>query len=161
VGDLLKGVAAVIFSILFFRLIAGEGNFDEMTVGYISGFFAIIGHIFPVYYRFKGGKGVLVSCSILLVIDPVSFCVMIPFFALILLITRYVSVASITAAAFYPAATFLLHYFRNGFPLENCLIHTALTLCTGIVLILMHKENIRRLRAGTEHKFSRKNQHKA
>jgi len=152
-GDLGKGVVAALLCIFLFRLTAGDGNFDEKTVGYTSCFFAVIGHIFPIYYGFKGGKGILVSCSVLLVIDPLSFCVMIPFFITVLIITKYVSVASVTSAALYPSATFALHYFALNIPLKDSLIHAALTLCTGAVLILKHKENIKRLKAGTEPKF--------
>lgn len=155
-GDLGKGVVSVLLSILVFRVMIGKGNFDEQTVGYISGIFAILGHIFPIYYGFRGGKGVLVSCSILLVIDPLTFVIIIPFFAAVLLISKYVSVASITAAAFYPVLTFLLHYFAEHEQFSNCVIHTALVAVTSILLIYMHRANIKRLRNGTENKFIKK-----
>ena len=73
IGDLGKGIVSVLLSILAFGLIVGEGGFDRQTVGYMSGIFAILGHIFPVYYGFRGGKGVLVSCSILLVIADICY----------------------------------------------------------------------------------------
>lgn len=155
-GDLAKGVVSVIISIMVFRFLAGEGNFNEQTVGYISGIFAILGHIFPVYYGFRGGKGVLVSSSILLVIDPLTFGIIIPFFAVVLCISKYVSVASIAAAAFYPLLTFLLHYFVEDEPLNVCLTHTALVAVTGVLLIYMHRANIQRLKNGTENKFFKK-----
>lgn len=155
-GDLAKGVVSVLISILVFRLFIGEGNFNEQTVGYISGIFAILGHIFPVYYGFRGGKGVLVSSSILLVIDPLTFGIIIPFFAVVLCISKYVSVASISAAAFYPVLTFLLHYFVEDEPLNVCLTHTALVAVTGVLLIYMHRANIQRLKNGTENKFFKK-----
>jgi glycerol-3-phosphate acyltransferase PlsY len=153
IGDLLKGVVAVLLSLLIFEHLYRE-PFDPMTVGYTAGIFAIIGHIFPVYYHFKGGKGVLVSSSILLIIDPLTFVIIIPFFILMIFITRYVSVASISAAVFYPILTFLLHYFAEGIPLYESLIHTGLTAVTGVLLIYMHKENIKRLKSHTENKFT-------
>ena len=72
IGDLAKGVVAVLISLQIAKLLMGadfesvHALVDKRTIGYISGLFSIIGHIFPLYYGFKGGKGVLVSCSILL-----------------------------------------------------------------------------------------------
>lgn len=160
IGDLAKGVVSVLLSILVFRVMIGEGSFDKQTVGYISGIFAILGHIFPIYYGFRGGKGVLVSCSILLVIDWQTFVIIIPFFAAVLLISKYVSVASIASAVFYPVLTFLLHYFVQQEPLNNCIVHTALVAVTSILLIYMHRTNIQRLRNGTENKFIKKKESK-
>ncbi len=156
IGDLAKGIIAVLISRLVFTLIVGADNFDLQTIGYISGIAAIIGHIFPIYYGFKGGKGVLVSSSILIVIDPLTFAIIIPFFLIITLITRYVSVGSISAAVFYPILTFVLHYFVEDIPLNLCIVHTCLVAVTGILLIYMHRENIKRLRNGTENKFGKK-----
>ena len=156
IGDLGKGIVSVLLSILVFRIFIGEGSFNRQTVGYISGIFAILGHIFPIYYGFRGGKGVLVASSILLVIDWQTFVIIIPFFAVVLLISKYVSVASISAAVFYPVLTFLLHYFVQHEPLNTCIVHTALVAVTGILLIYMHRTNIQRLRNGTENKFFKK-----
>ncbi|MDR0987302.1 MAG: glycerol-3-phosphate acyltransferase [Ruminococcus sp.] len=152
-GDLLKGVAAVLISIYVIAEIIPV-PLDNMSIGYISGIFAIIGHIFPVYYRFKGGRGVLVSASILLVIDPLTFAIIIPFFILMIAITRYVSVASISAAVLYPFLTFVLHYFVEGVTLSHSLIHVGLTCLTSALLIYMHKDNIKRLKSHTENKFT-------
>lgn len=153
IGDLGKGIVSVLLSILVFRLLVGSGSFDKQTVGYISGIAAIAGHIFPIYYGFRGGKGILVSSSILIVIDPLTFAIIIPFFAVVLLISKYVSVASISAALFYPVLTFLLHYFAESEPLSTCIVHTVLVAVTSALLIYMHRSNIQRLRNGTENKF--------
>ena len=155
-GDLGKGIVSVLLSILIFRIFVGADGFDVKTVGYISGIAAILGHIFPIYYGFRGGKGILVSCSILIVIDWQTFVIIIPFFAIVLIISKYVSVASISSAVFYPILTFLLHYFVEGIELRLCLIHTALVAVTSILLIYMHRANIQRLRNGTENKFFKK-----
>lgn len=158
-GDLAKGVIAVLLSQLVCRLLMGEDYssthfIDSQAVGYIAGFFAIIGHIFPVYYGFKGGKGVLVASSVLIVIDPVTFAIVIPFFILVIVITKYVSVGSISAAVAYPVITFCVNFFLRGDTMEKSLLYTSLTVGTGILLIYMHRSNIARLKAGTENKFS-------
>ncbi|MCM1524918.1 MAG: glycerol-3-phosphate 1-O-acyltransferase PlsY [Ruminococcus sp.] len=161
IGDLAKGVIAAFLSIAAAKLILGENYedvyfIDRRAIGYISGFFSILGHIFPVYYGFKGGKGVLVSCSILLVIDPVTFCIVIPFFAVVVILSKYVSLGSILAAAVYPAITFFVHRYAYGIPLGRSLLHTGLVLLTSALLIYMHRSNIERLRNGTENKFGSK-----
>ncbi|MGN1411310.1 MAG: glycerol-3-phosphate 1-O-acyltransferase PlsY [Oscillospiraceae bacterium] len=169
VGDLTKGIIAVIISRLIFNFL-GTGLSDLMNflgiswqpladghntifVGYISGFFAILGHIFPIYYGFKGGKGVLVASSILLVIDPMTFAIVIPFFILVLAITRYVSVASISSAIVYPVITLVSQTLRDSFTLQEAILHTILVIGTSIILIYMHRTNIQRLKNGTENKF--------
>ncbi|MEG0615534.1 MAG: glycerol-3-phosphate 1-O-acyltransferase PlsY [Oscillospiraceae bacterium] len=160
-GDLGKGIVSVLLSRWIFTLLevglpaAANSNvaYETIFVGYIAGFFAIIGHIFPIYYGFKGGKGVLVSCSILLVIDPITFCIVIPFFALIVILTRYVSVASISAAIAYPIITFVSQTLR-GMP--YVWLNTILVIGTSALLIYMHKPNIIRLKNGTENKFGTK-----
>lgn len=156
IGDLSKGVIAVIISRMIFSFLGvGFGDdLDTRFVGYVSGFFAIIGHIFPIYYGFKGGKGVLVSASILLVVDPVTFCIVIPFFALVLFITRYVSVSSISAAIAYPIITYISQNMRSSFTHEQAVLHTILSAGTAVLLIYMHRTNIQRLIAGNENKFS-------
>ncbi len=164
-GDLLKGVIAVILSLTAFKIFMGVDVFEAVpenlawfldikSVGYVSGFFAILGHIFPIYYGFRGGKGVLVSSSILLVVDPLTFVIIIPFFAIMVALTKYVSVSSISAAAFYPFLTFILHYFVEKLPLSNSLTHTVLVALSSVILIYMHRENIKRLKSHTENKIS-------
>ncbi len=156
IGDLLKGVIAVIISRGIFNLLGVGYGAEHSTifVGYIAGFCAIIGHILPIYYGFKGGKGVLVSASILLVIDPLTFCIVIPFFALMLAITKYVSLSSILSAIAYPVITFLTQYFIRGWSMDMVILHTVLVIGTSILLIYMHRSNIERLKNGTENKFS-------
>ncbi len=155
-GDLLKGVVAVFICKFVCTLLdAGIGaDSDIRYIGYIAGLFAVIGHIFPVYYGFKGGKGVLVGVSVFLVIDPAVFGILILIFAVMLIITHYVSVSSITASALCPFVTFFMRYFAEKVPMNITLLHTALTLPICLLVIYMHRSNIERLKNGTENKFS-------
>ena len=83
IGDLSKGVVAVLLSRWICSLMnAGINGGDTHYIGYVAGFFAIIGHIFPIYYGFKGGKGVLVGVSIFIVTDPPTFGILILIFIL-------------------------------------------------------------------------------
>ena len=153
IGDLAKGIVAVLLSQLLVRLLCPDGAVDSQLVGYIAGFFAILGHIFPLYYGFKGGKGVLVASSVLIIIDPRTFCIIIPFFLVVTLATRYVSVGSISAAVFYPILTFCVNYLWDKKPLDHCLWYTVITALCGVILIYMHRANIERLKNGTENRL--------
>lgn len=155
-GDLLKGVVAVfICKALCSAFAVGLGpGCDVHFIGYVAGFFAVIGHIFPVYYGFKGGKGVLVGVSVFLVIDPIVFCILILIFAVMLSITRYVSVSSITAASLCPVITFLMQYFAENNSMNLSLTYTVMTIPICSLVIFMHRSNIARLRNGTENRFS-------
>lgn len=147
--DLAKGFVAVTLSRVAASVIFDLS--DTMVIAYIAGTFTMIGHIFPVYYGFKGGKGVLVAATTLLAIDPLTFCIVIPFFAMILYITRYVSVSSILAAIAYPVSTFITQSLR-GF--SGRYIDTAFSAVIGLIIIYMHRSNIQRLKNGTENRFS-------
>ena len=146
--DLLKGVIAVLIG----RIIAHFFGVDNtLIVGYCAGISAFLGHIFPLYYGFKGGKGVLMAATTLLALDPLTFAIVIPFFALLLYITRYVSVSSIIAAIAYPIITYITQSMRD---FDAPLIDAGFALLMSIIMIYMHKANIQRLKNGTENKFS-------
>jgi glycerol-3-phosphate acyltransferase PlsY len=155
IGDLGKGVVAVILSRLVCRWLEAGLTPDSDThyIGYIAGFFAIIGHVFPIYYGFKGGKGVLVGVSIFIVVNPVVFCILIGIFAIVLAISKYVSLGSIIAAGASPFVTFLITYLF-GASLQRSLLYGVLALPMAGMVIWMHRSNIQRLKDGCENKFS-------
>ncbi|CDA71717.1 glycerol-3-phosphate acyltransferase [Ruminococcus sp. CAG:579] len=152
--DLFKGVAAVVAA----RLIVGnllDITFfnDKIFIGYVAGLFTMIGHIFPIYYGFHGGKGVLLAATTLIAMDPLTCVLSVGVFAIVLAITKYVSVGSISAAVMYPVFTIITQSVRHmDGRLENFLI----TLCIGALIVYMHKPNIKRLIAGNENKFGQK-----
>ena len=152
IADLLKGSLTII---LIRAVVSAFGyEFDAMTVGYVAGLMIMLGHIFPVYYGFKGGKGVLVAAAVLTAVDIRTFAIVIPIFIITLAITKYVSASSITAAASYPVVTFLMQKFAEGLDTGTVLVHTALVVVTAALIIYMHRANIERLKNGTENKFS-------
>lgn len=156
IGDLAKGVVAVLLSGVIARALTG-GTADTYMIGAIAGIFAIIGHVFPLYYGFKGGKGVLVGVSIFLVLDWRVFCILIGIFAVILLVTKYVSLASMIGAACCPVLTFAMQYFVDRtYTVPQIVIHFVELLIMAAMVIYMHHENIQRLRTGTERKFGEK-----
>ena len=148
-GDVLKQVVSVFLGII----VAGQ------TGAYIAGLFCMLGHIFPVYYGFKGGKGVLTAATMILIIDPLIFLVLIVVFAVVLLFTQYVSLASIIAAITYPAAVYYAAKIRTG---NSPDIYSLLfALFVGIIVIFMHRSNIFRIFNNEENKFSFKSKPQA
>lgn len=157
IGDLGKGVVAVLLS----RDLIAQGimgsEYDVYFIGYVAGMTAILGHVFPLYYGFKGGKGVLVGVSVFLVLDWRVFCILIGIFALILICSKYVSLSSIIATACAPFVTVISQYVRwDGYDLWRLALHFGLTAVMAATIIWMHRSNIERLRNGTENKFGRK-----
>ena len=157
VGDLAKGIVAVLLSKGICELL-GTGltaQNDVHFIGYIAGIFAILGHVFPIYYHFKGGKGVLVGVSVFLGIDWKVFLCLIVIFAVVLAISKYVSLGSIIAAACCPVVTFLFQFWQRGdLPRGYLWLNTGLAALMGAWVIYMHRTNIQRLKAGNENKFS-------
>ena len=157
VGDLAKGIVAVLLSKGICELL-GTGltaQNDVHFIGYIAGIFAILGHVFPIYYHFKGGKGVLVGVSVFLGIDWKVFLCLIVIFAVVLAISKYVSLGSIIAAACCPVVTFLFQFWQRGdLPMWYLWLNTGLAALMGAWVIYMRRTNIQRLKAGNENKFS-------
>jgi glycerol-3-phosphate dehydrogenase (NAD(P)+) len=157
IGDLGKGIVAVLLSKGIFHLlqVGFTDAQDLQLVGYIAGIFAILGHVFPLYYGFKGGKGVLVGVSVFLVIDWRVFCILIGVFAIVLILSKYVSLSSMIAAGCCPIVTFLMQHFRaESLPLWYQLVNTAMAALMGGWVIFMHRSNMERLKNGTENRFS-------
>jgi len=139
VWDVSKGVLAVL---LGSRLIP-----EEYYGGLIVGFFVILGHVFPIFFGFRGGKGVITSCAVLFALDWQTAAIALGLFMVIVVITRYVSLGSVCAMLTLPALGAL---FNRGVPL--IMMYAAL----AVLVILLHRANIKRLFAGTENKFGKK-----
>ncbi|SEA70889.1 acyl-phosphate glycerol-3-phosphate acyltransferase [Desulfuromusa kysingii] len=135
-GDCLKGVVPL--------LIAQHGfHLSEQGIALVA-LAAFIGHCYPVYLGFKGGKGVATALGIFLVLSPLSVLCVLLIFILALSIWRYISLASLSAAAAIPLPVL---FFERSYPL----FVTALIIVA--IVIWRHRANIERLRNGTESKF--------
>lgn len=157
IGDLAKGIIAVFLSrgICHWMDVGLTAQQDVHFIGYIAGIFAILGHVFPLYYHFRGGKGVLVGVSVFLGIDPKVFGCLILIFIVILAISKYVSLGSIIAAVCCPIITFLFQMIQRGdMPMWYVWLNTVLAAVMGAMVIWMHRTNIQRLKNGTENRFS-------
>ncbi|HEV2914503.1 MAG TPA: glycerol-3-phosphate 1-O-acyltransferase PlsY [Pyrinomonadaceae bacterium] len=112
---------------------------------------AIIGHCFPVWLAFRGGKGVATGVGVFLALSPLAVACALVVFIFVVWMTRYVSLASITATALFPLSVWLLSRYAK-LPGASAPVMTA-AIVGGLIIILMHRDNIRRLIAGTESKF--------
>jgi len=137
IGDILKGILACLIGLMVF------GRTGEI----IAGSLAIIGHNWPLYFGFRGGKGVLTSFSVLLVIDYKIALLVLLAFIIVTLATRYVSLSSISAAVALPILAIILK--RD----LGLIVFYALL---GLLVIIRHRSNIERLLKGTEPKIGKK-----
>lgn len=154
--DLAKGVIAVVVCRLVVHRVFDVVLFGDVKfIGYVAGIFVMLGHIFPVFYGFHGGKGVLIAATTLIAIDPLTCLFSVTVFAILLAATKYVSVGSICAAVSYPLFTFINQQFLDS-NADAVLPNTLVAACIGALIIYMHKPNIKRLLNGTENKFGKK-----
>ena len=158
VGDMLKAALAVILGYLLVNNQAVAYNeagrfigvFGDKPGAAVAGLFVVVGHMFPCFFRFRGGKGVATTGMVILLLNPIVFLILFGIFAIIVLCTKYVSLASISAALMYPLVLNNLMKIRYGH--GDLRIVFALAVC--VLIIFLHRENIKRLIDGKENKFS-------
>ena len=154
-GDMLKAVIAVglgYFIVGTNVLLTDEATgqvlrYKDQFGAAIAGLFVMLGHMFPIFFKFKGGKGVATSAMVILMMSPITclFCFLI--FIIIVVGTKYVSLGSIMGLIFYPI---LLTAFSGGQNPTACLMAVLMALA----VVFMHRDNIKRLRDGNERKIS-------
>ena len=156
--DALKGAAAVaiakvILGLPFCGLAAHIAQVENANWWVAAAAIAVIlGHIFPVWLRFRGGKGVATGVGVFLVLAPIAVAVAGVIFVLVVWRTRYVSLGSIVAAAAIPLIMLLQYVFVR--PLDSLVSAMTAGFIGAILIVFAHRENIGRLRKGTENKFS-------
>lgn len=136
-GDMLKGVVAVWLGLL----IGGEG------LAAACGVIAILGHCFSVFLGFKGGKGVATSAGIILYLMPKVVVILLITFVIVVALSKYVSLGSLTIALLFPVLAISYNY-NNAYILMSIIM--------AIIVVFQHRENISRLRDGTENKLGQK-----
>ena len=139
--DVAKGAGAVLLAALF-----SQGSTLWMMV---AGLCALVGHCFPVWLKFRGGKGVATAAGVFIVMNPMAFLGAIAVFLLVVAVTRYVSLGSICAAMAMP----VLVYFLPAAHVPLCIVFVG-ALAAAILIIYKHSANIQRLVRGEEPKFS-------
>jgi len=157
IGDILKGVLSILIIHFIFKFLLGIDTYSVAEnytwVNYFAGIFGVIGHVFPLYYGFKGGKGILVTFASMLAIYWIAGVVPFIIFVIVVALTRYVSLGSIIASACYPFCVLIFSLMRN----DPCSwINFGLAAVIGAMLIFMHRANIKRLMDHTEKKLGQK-----
>lgn len=151
-GDMLKGVAAVVLCRWAGMLLTGGVEVNGIYAGYLAAIGAVCGHLWPVWFGFKGGKGVAVAAGAILASEPVVLLALAVVFFSIAFASRIVSLASVTVAVLYPIFTGLYSWYTG----RNILFTTLCALVMGVLVIWMHRANIQRLLNGTEYRFGEK-----
>lgn len=136
-GDVLKAVIAILIAKLIFQ---------QSNAIYIAGLGAVIGHNFPLYFRFKGGKGIIVSTVAIIFADPLLGLITMITAILIMAISRYVSLGSVLGAVLFVVLSLT---FRN-----NDAEFIVFAIMLAVLAIYMHRSNIARLLSGTENKLN-------
>lgn len=155
VGDVGKGVLAVVLGRLIFAALLPGGPLDPVCGAYLAGIFVIIGHTKPLFFGFKGGKGVLAGAGAVLATEPLTVAALLVVFLIEFAITRIVSLGSIIVAALYPIVTVALLAWRGAAAGTLAFVGVCTVIMAGMV-IYMHRENIQRLKNGTEYRFGQK-----
>ena len=157
VGDMLKTAIAigVTGTLLGFYYVSGISWGDGYC--YVAGVFAVLGHIFPVYYNFKGGKGVLATATIALILSPIPFAILLLVFVGLVARTKYVSLGSVVSVVFYPV---VIHAYFAVFNLPIAGLISASAIALAMLIVWCHRGNLQRISDRTERKISFKKKDK-
>lgn len=148
-----KGFVAVTATLVFFARAAVHDPAWAVALGAYAGLWAVLGHVFPVWLKFKGGKGVATAAGAFALLIPRALLVALAVFLLATLVARYVSLGSLLAGVTLPIATHFLPPRSAGESLGSPQL-TLVVALASLLIILKHHQNIRRLLAGTEHRFT-------
>jgi glycerol-3-phosphate acyltransferase PlsY len=138
VGDVLKGVIPVLLALVWLR--------EDLWIAAVA-LLTFLGHLYPIFLKFRGGKGVATALGIFIVIAPLAVACSAGVFVLVAVIWRYVSLASLVASGLMPLFLGLTGYSS---------VYVFLGLIVGCLIFYRHKDNIKRLREGVEKKFSKR-----
>ena len=145
VCDVLKGVVAVLIAALVGNI---WRELDGALLVQLAGIFVIIGHTFPIFFKFKGGKGVATSLGVLLITNWQIGLICLVFALVLMALTRMVSVGSIGAAILYPVLTLFIS--QNYIVPGNYVISSIII---AVLVVFNHRSNVKRLLSGTENRI--------
>jgi glycerol-3-phosphate acyltransferase PlsY len=148
--DISKGLIA---TLLISRIVIDQSLFNHTSLMIIAGLVVILGHIFPIFAFFKGGKGVATGLGVLISLTPLELVLALLLFLIIVAITRYVSLGSLSSALVILLALIFEKYYLHR-PVADELLIAVLVL--NIFIFYTHRSNIKRLLNGTENKFGKK-----
>ena len=148
IGDALKGVVAILFAILV-GAIAKDS--DKSLLVQIAGILVVIGHTFPIFFGFKGGKGVATSLGVVLTTNWKIGLICLVFALVLMALTRIVSMGSVGAAILFPV---LVLFMNTNFTVTEGSSYLVYSIILAVIVIFNHRSNIKRILNGTENKLS-------
>lgn len=151
VCDALKAIVAILIAVALAKYVPFD-NYVQYGK-YAAALGAVLGHNFPLYYGFRGGKGIVVSIAIIYSLNWISGCITLGSFLIVFAITGIVSLSSLTGAAAVMAGTLVM--FLNGWAGVDA-VQLGLMIVMGVLAFYMHRANIKRLLNGTESSFKKK-----
>ncbi len=146
--DILKGIISIIIAIFIGNIFKAE---DIALLVQIAAIMVVLGHTFPIFFGFKGGKGVATSLGILLIINWQIGLICLIFALLLMALTRMVSLGSCAAAVLYPVLTL---FIKENYIVPKGGNYFIFSVILAIIVLFNHRENIKRLLNGTENKIS-------
>ena len=146
IGDCLKGVVAILIAFVVGKI---RQELDGALLVQLAGIFVVVGHTFPIFFKFKGGKGVATSLGVLLLTNWQIGLICLVFALVLMALTRFVSLGSVAAAVLFPVLTI---FITNNYLVPGNYIIFGIIL--AVLVIFNHRENIKRLLEGKENKLS-------
>lgn len=147
--DILKGVVVILIAILIGNIVDG---LDDALLVQLAGIFVIVGHTFPIFFGFKGGKGIATSLGVLLMINWQIGLICLVFALVLMAITRMVSVGSIAAAILFPVLVIFIG--QNYIVPVNNWSYLIFSIIIAVLVLFNHRENLKRIFTGKENKIS-------
>ena len=147
-GDALKGVVAILFAIIVGAIAKSA---DKSLLVQIAGILVVVGHTFPVFFGFKGGKGVATSLGVLLMTNWKIGLICLVFALVLMAVTRMVSLGSIGAAVLFPVLVLFIH---TNFTISEGSSYFVYSVILAAIVIFNHRANVQRILNGTENKLS-------
>lgn len=149
--DILKGVVAILIARFIVGNIADEAN--KAILVQLAGFFVVFGHTFPVFFGFKGGKGVATALGVLLLVQPLIGGICLVFALVVMAFTRMVSLGSIMAAILFPVLTIFITPENHSY-LASGYTYIFFGIAMAALVIFNHRANLKRIYDGTENRLS-------
>ena len=147
-GDALKGVVAILFAVIVGAI---AKNSDKALLVQIAGILVVVGHTFPVFFGFKGGKGVATSLGVLLMTNWKIGLICLVFALVLMALTRMVSMGSVGAAILFPV---LVMFINTNFIVSEGSGYFVYSVILAVLVAFNHRSNIQRILNGTENKLS-------
>ena len=147
-GDMLKGIVAILFAVLVGKI---AKNSDKALLVQIAGILVVLGHTFPIFFGFKGGKGVATSLGVLLMTNWQIGLICLVFALVLMILTKMVSMGSVGAAILFPVLVLFIH---TNYTVQEGSSYLVYSIILAVIVAFNHRSNIKRILNGTENKIS-------